>query len=102
MSNYYEDTGPKVLRLGTANSLGINQSSIRGTYRLSNLLQELTIASRFGRHQIVLDEARLSENPVDRMKRLISTSFWNNLTRIITKENIVDMAKDTKIKRILD
>ena len=32
------------------------------------------------------------------MKRLISTSFWNNLTRIITKENIVDMAKDTKIK----
>lgn len=93
-----EDTGPKVLRLGTANSLGINQSSIRGTYRLSNLLQELTIASRFGRHQIVLDEARLSENPVDRMKRLISTSFWNNLTRIITKENIVDMAKDTKIK----
>lgn len=93
-----EDTGPKVLRLGTANSNGFKLSSVRGTYMLSNLLQELTIASRFGRHQIVLDEARLNENPVNRMKRLISTSFWKNLTRRITRENIVEMSRDTKIK----
>ena len=65
---------------------------------LSNLLQELTIASRFGRHQIILDEARLNENPVNRMKRLISTQFWKSLTREVTKDNIVDMSKDTKIK----
>ncbi|CAI5755643.1 unnamed protein product [Candida verbasci] len=93
-----EDTGPKVLRLGTANSLGFNQKSVRGTYMLSNLLQELTIASRFGRHQILLDEARLNENPLNRMKRLISTQFWRNLTRRITKDNIIEMSKDTKIK----
>ncbi|RCK66122.1 Neutral trehalase [Candida viswanathii] len=93
-----EDTGPKVLRLGTANSGGFYQSSVRGTYMLSNLLQELTIASRFGRRQIILDEARLSENPVNRMKRLISTQFWRSLTREVTKDNIVDMSKDTKIK----
>ncbi|KAI3404074.1 NTH1 [Candida oxycetoniae] len=93
-----EDTGPKVLRLGTANSNGYKQASVRGTYMLSNLLQELTIASRFGRHQIVLDEARINENPVARMKRLITTSFWKNLTRRVTSENIVDMARDTKIK----
>ncbi|EER36280.1 neutral trehalase [Candida tropicalis MYA-3404] len=93
-----EDTGPKVLRLGTANSLGFYQTSVRGTYMLSNLLQELTIASRFGRHQIILDEARLNENPVNRMKRLISTQFWKSLTREVTKDNIVDMSKDTKIK----
>ncbi|KAI5951005.1 NTH1 [Candida jiufengensis] len=93
-----EDTGPKVLRLGTANSNGYKSASVRGTYMLSNLLQELTIASRFGRRQIVLDEARLNENPVNRMKRLISTSFWKNLSRQVTSENIVEMSRDTKIK----
>lgn len=92
-----EDLGPKTLSLGTANSNGFNHSAIRGTYMLSNLLQELTIAKRFGRTQMILDESRLCENPVARMKRLINTQFWPALTRQITKENIVDMAKDTKI-----
>ncbi|GME71846.1 unnamed protein product [[Candida] boidinii] len=68
-----EDTGPKFLKLGTANSNGFNQYDIRGTYRLSNLLQELTIAKRMGRKQMILDEARLTENPVERLKRLIKT-----------------------------
>lgn len=92
-----EDLGPKTLFLGTANSNGFKQSAIRGTYMLSNLLQELTIAKRFGRSQMILDESRLCENPVARMKRLINTQFWPALTRQITKENIVEMAKDTKI-----
>ncbi|KAK6460274.1 neutral trehalase [Scheffersomyces coipomensis] len=93
-----EDTGPKVLRLGTANSNGFKQASIRGTYMLSNLLQELTIARLFGRDQMILDEERLSENPVDRMKRLISTQFWKSLTRCLTKDNVYQMSKDTKLK----
>ncbi|EGW34560.1 uncharacterized protein SPAPADRAFT_70652 [Spathaspora passalidarum NRRL Y-27907] len=92
-----EDSGPKMLRLGTANSNGYYQSSVRGTYMLSNLLQELTIASRFGRRQILLDEARLNENPLNRMKRFISTAFWKALTRKITKENVTEMSADTKI-----
>lgn len=92
-----EDLGPKVLQLGTANSNGFKQLAVRGTYMLSNLLQELTIAKRFGRNQMILDEQRLYENPVARMKRLISTQFWKALTRKLSKENIVDMARDTKI-----
>lgn len=92
-----EDTGPKVLKLGTANSGGFKQYDIRGTYMLSNLLQELTIAKRFGRQQMILDEARLNENPVSRLYRLITTSFWKNLTRQVNEETIIDMAKDTKI-----
>lgn len=92
-----DDSGPKTLLLGTANSNGFKQSAVRGTYMLSNLLQELTIAKRFGRTQMILDESRLCENPVSRMKRLINTLFWPALTRQITKENIVEMAKDTKI-----
>lgn len=93
-----DDTGPKVLKLGTANSAGFNQYDIRGTYMLSNLLQELTIAKRFGRKQMILDEARLNENPVSRLYRLITTYFWKNLTRQVTRDSILDMAKDTKIK----
>lgn len=93
-----DDNGPKVLQLGTANSNGFNQASIRGTYMLSNLLQELTIARRFGRNQLILDEDRLTENPVKRMKRLISTQFWKALTRELNSDNIIDMAKDSKIQ----
>lgn len=92
-----EDTGPKVLKLGTANSAGYNQYAIRGTYMLSNLLQELTIAKLFGRKQMLLDEARLNENPVDRLIRIISFYFWKNLTRQVTEDTILDMALDTKI-----
>lgn len=93
-----DDTGPKVLKLGTANSGGFRQYDIRGTYMLSNLLQELTIAKRFGRKQMILDEARLNENPVSRLHRLITTSFWKNLTRKVDEDSILEMAQDTKIR----
>lgn len=92
-----EDTGPKVINLGTANSDGYKQYAIRGTYMLSNLLQELTIAKRFGKNRMILDEDRLNENPVHRLKRLISTQFWRSLTRELTNENIEQMSRDTKI-----
>lgn len=63
---------------------------------LSNLLQELTIAKDYGRKHVILDEARLSENPVARLSRLIKTSFWNNLTRRIDGSNIQVAGRDPK------
>ena len=95
-----EDTGPKVIKIGTANSYGYNHVSVRGTYMLSNLLQELTIAQGFGRHQIYLDEARINENPVARLTRFITHQFWNCLTRRIDLYNIGEIALDTKIDTI--
>lgn len=92
-----EDTGPKVIKVGTANSNGYKHVHIRGTYMLSNLLQELTLAKHFGRKQVILDEARLNENPVNRMTRLISEQFWKSLTRRIDVNNISKIAYDTKI-----
>ncbi|KAI9716509.1 MAG: alpha,alpha-trehalase nth1 [Chrysothrix sp. TS-e1954] len=91
-----DDQGPKVLKLGTARSEGFNRVDVRGTYKLSNLLQELTLAMDAGRKQIVLDEARLNENPVDRLARMIRDSIWPNLTRCIDGENIAMVAKDPK------
>ena len=63
---------------------------------LSNLLQELTLAKGFGRDVIVLDEIRLNENPVSRLSRVISTAFWDNLTRRIDASNIEKVALDAK------
>ncbi|KAA8649835.1 hypothetical protein EYZ11_004138 [Aspergillus tanneri] len=91
-----EDVGPKVLSVGTAASSGYNRFDVRGTYMLSNLLQELTIAKDYGRKVIVLDEERLSENPVSRLSRLIKHSFWNALTRRIDGSNIDVSGKDPK------
>ncbi|CAL5874478.1 uncharacterized protein PFLUO_LOCUS8774 [Penicillium psychrofluorescens] len=91
-----EDLGPKVLSVGTAASSGINRFDVRGTYMLSNLLQELTIAKDYGRKHIVLDEARLNENPVARLNRLIKNSFWKALTRRIDGSNIEVAGRDPK------
>lgn len=63
---------------------------------LSNLLQELTVAKDYGRKHIILDEARLSENPVARLSRLIKTSFWTALTRRIDGANIAVVGRDPK------
>ena len=69
---------------------------IRGTYLLSNLLQELTLAKDYGRKNIILDEDLLNENPVNRLARMIKDSFWPNLTRKIDGSNIGKVARDTK------
>ncbi|KAK7423600.1 alpha,alpha-trehalase nth1 [Neonectria magnoliae] len=91
-----EDNGPKVISLRTAGSEGYNRFDVRGTYMLSNLLQELTLAKEYGRKQIVLDEGRLNENPVDRLSRLIKDHFWEGLTRRIDASSIEIAARDPK------
>jgi alpha,alpha-trehalase len=91
-----DDKGPKVFSLGTLASNAHNKFDVRGTYMLSNLLQELTLAQDYGRKTIVLDEARLNENPVSRLHRLIEHSFWDNLTRRIDGSNIAKVGKDPK------
>ena len=63
---------------------------------VSNLLQELTLAKELGHTTIVLDEDRLNENPVNRMKRLIKSSFWSALTRAQDGTLIEKAGKDPK------
>lgn len=90
------DLGPKSFSVGTADSGGYRRIEIRGTYMLSNLLQELALADDFGRKHIVLDEARLNENPVDRLSRMIRHNFWDGLTRRIDAEGLEIICADTK------
>ncbi|KIK10222.1 glycoside hydrolase family 37 protein [Laccaria amethystina LaAM-08-1] len=90
------DAGPKMMALGTATSNGFKTFDIRGTYMLSNLLQELALARDHNRKRIVLDEARLTENPVDRLSRMIKHSFWHSLTRRIDGEGLEIITADPK------
>ncbi|KAI7907751.1 trehalase-domain-containing protein [Cokeromyces recurvatus] len=90
------DLGPKTLSVGSADSGGYRKIEIRGTYMLSNLLQELALAEDYGRKYIVLDEARLSENPVDRLSRMIRHHFWDGLTRRIDAEGLERICMDPK------
>lgn len=90
------DLGPKSFAVGTADSGGYRKIEIRGTYMLSNLLQELALADDFGRKHIVLDEARLNENPVDRLSRMIKHNFWDGLTRRIDAEGLEIICADPK------
>ncbi|CAO3609835.1 unnamed protein product [Cunninghamella blakesleeana] len=90
------DVGSKTLALGTADSGGYRKIEIRGTYMLANLLQELSLAKDYGRRYIVIDEARLNENPVDRLSRMIKTSFWDGLTRRIDADSLEVICPDPK------
>ncbi|KAJ3064492.1 alpha,alpha-trehalase nth1 [Podochytrium sp. JEL0797] len=90
------DTGPKCVVVPTANSSGFNKVEIRGTYAISNLLQELEFATDHGRKFIILSEDRLFENPVERLVRLIKFHFWDGLTRRIDADGLEVICLDPK------
>ena len=59
---------------------------MHGTYALSILLQELALARETGQKRIILEEAILRENPVDRLSRLIREMFWEGLRRSVDEQ----------------
>ncbi|ORX53344.1 trehalase-domain-containing protein [Piromyces finnis] len=93
-----DDKGPKTFNLGTLNSDGYRKKDIRGTYALSNLLQELALAKSYGRDYIVLDENRLNEQPINRLNRVIKYHFWDALTRRIDEQGLELILCDSKNK----
>lgn len=75
---------------------GYDDVNITGTYPLSNLLQELILAKDSGKQEIVLDEARITEDPVSRLSRRIKDAFWDGLTRRIDGSVIEKVGLDEK------
>ncbi|PVU91279.1 hypothetical protein BB559_004202 [Furculomyces boomerangus] len=90
------DSGPKTYRVPTASSGGNKKIEIRGTYMLSNLLQEMALAEDLGHKYVLIDEDRLNENPVDRLLRMIKTLFWDDLTRKMDVKGIERVCLDPK------
>lgn len=69
---------------------------IQGTYHLANLLQELSFAHKKGEECLEIDLDRIIEDPIDRLQRLIETSWWDNLSRNIDSSGIAVAARDPK------
>jgi alpha,alpha-trehalase len=92
-----EDTGPKEFVITT--TLGENYS-VKGTYYLSNLLQELVRAKNKGRTVLELHINKIKELPVDRISRSIKEYYWQGLTRTMDEKGIEALLLDTKNKTL--
>ena len=77
---------------------GTQEIEIKGTYHLANLLQELFLSRKKGMDYLEIDLERITEDPVDRLQRLIKSSWWDNLIRNIDSSGIAVAAKDPKIR----
>lgn len=87
-----EDEGPKTFKL----NYNGEDHEIKGTYQLSNLLQELVISKNAGEENLAFDMAKIEELPVDRTSRMIREYYWDGLTRSIDEKGITKLISDTK------
>ncbi|HEY7159695.1 MAG TPA: trehalase family glycosidase, partial [Acidobacteriota bacterium] len=69
---------------------------ISGTYYLSNLLQELSLASEAGKETADISAERIFEPPVDRITRSIGEYYWDGLTRRIDEKGLSKILGDEK------
>ncbi|KAL8812566.1 MAG: hypothetical protein Q9200_000930 [Gallowayella weberi] len=95
------DQGPKDFPLGQYSSERDSTFDVQGVYQLSNLLQELFLAQRQGLKTATIEWYRLQENPVHRLSRLITTKWWDSLTRRLDADGIELAAPDPKMKSSL-
>ncbi len=88
-----EDKGPKSFSVLSA--VG-KEYKVKGTYHLSNLLQELVIAKNEGQTSATIELGNIEELPVSRISRMIKDYYWKGLTRTMDAKGIVNLIHDTK------
>lgn len=88
-----EDKGPKVFELKS--TLG-EQYLVKGTYFLSNLLQELVLSKNHGNEFAEISLAHIEELPSVRISRFIKDYYWEGLTRSMDANGIQKLLSDTK------
>ncbi|NER12671.1 trehalase [Leptobacterium flavescens] len=88
-----EDRGPKRFKLQTEDGAFY---TVKGTYYLSNLLQELAIARNKGKEYATIPLRRIEEKPANRISRMIRRYFWDDLTRTIDEAGIMKIVGDEK------
>ncbi|KAI4259839.1 MAG: hypothetical protein L6R42_004367 [Xanthoria sp. 1 TBL-2021] len=94
-----DDRGPKNFPLGRYGTPEKSKFDVQGVYQLSNLLQELFLAQQQGRATATVKRAQLEEDPVHRLSRLITTTWWDNLTRRLDADGIDRAAPDNLTQR---
>jgi alpha,alpha-trehalase len=87
-----EDTGPKFFVL--KDSCENKEVAIKGTYFLSNLLQELILAKENSTN--TLNTNFIFEKPINRFTRMIEHYYWDGLTRTIDKKGLPAVLSDEK------
>ena len=88
-----EDKGPKAFSIKAKDG---TLYEVKGTYQLSNLLQELVIQKQEGKCIASIALHHIDEPPVDRVSRMIKDYYWNGLTRRMDKSGIEALISDTK------
>ncbi len=88
-----EDKGPKAFKI---QSITGEYYTVKGTYHLSNLLQELVIAKNKGLSIAEIPLHFIEEFPAARVSRLIKNYFWDGLTRTMDEQGIEKLISDTK------
>src|SRR5262249_19364902 len=69
---------------------------VAGTYYLSNLLQELSLAVESGEKEAEIKTDRIFEPPADRISRSIRELYWDGLTRRIDPKGLLAILSDEK------
>lgn len=93
-----EDNGPKEFSLISEDG---ETYVVKGTYHLSNLLQELVIARSEGKEIAVISKETIEELPVERVSRMIREYYWNGLTRSMDESGIENLVLDTKNESLI-
>ncbi len=88
-----EDRGPREFSVTDINGDSI---SIKGTYFLSNLLQELVLAKEQGLEVATIPLSKIEEPPTQRISRMIRDYYWDGLTRTMDEEGMQALLSDTK------
>ena len=88
-----EDNAPKSFSLIDTDG---SSYAIKGTYYLSNLLQELALAKSKGLTEVEIPLSKIEEAPSYRISRMIREVFWDDLTRTIDEEGIAKIVGDDK------
>ena len=88
-----EDKGPKAFSITSRQG---KNYIVKGTYHLSNLLQELVIAKNNNQTHADIPLENIEELPVTRVSRMIRDYYWKGLTRTMDAEGIEALIKDTK------
>jgi len=88
-----EDKGPKAFKIRSTSG---EDYIVKGTYHLSNLLQELVLAKNEGNEVAEIPLHHIEELPSVRVSRMIRDYFWKGLTRTMDEQGIEGLIHDTK------
>ena len=88
-----EDKGPKAFEIKCSSG---EKYIVKGTYYLSNLMQELVIAKNEGHDIAEIPLSHIEVLPSVRVSRMIKDYFWKGLTRTMDEKGIEKLIHDTK------